>query len=32
VVSVFDLKELKMKAHYGWYADEWVEVDFRSFK
>jgi hypothetical protein len=31
VVSVFDLKELRMKAHYGWYADEWVEVDFKSF-
>ncbi len=32
VVSVFDLKALKMRAHYGWYADEWVEVDFNSFK
>ncbi len=32
VVSVFDLKELKMRIHYGWYADEWVEVDFKSFK
>jgi hypothetical protein len=31
VVCVFDLTGLTMRAHYGWYADEWVEVAFKGF-
>ncbi|HUI72418.1 MAG TPA: hypothetical protein VL354_18005 [Spirochaetia bacterium] len=30
-VCAFDLSDRIMRAHYGWYSDEWVEVHFKRF-
>ncbi len=30
-VSLFDLKEKKVKSHYGYYCDEWVELTLPSY-
>jgi hypothetical protein len=30
-VCAFDLTDLTMRVHYGWYSDPWVEVAFKPF-
>ncbi|MEJ2627421.1 MAG: hypothetical protein P8078_02525, partial [bacterium] len=30
-VSLFELTEMKMRSHFGYYGDEWVEVNFPQY-
>ncbi len=31
VVSVFDLKRLKLRSLYGWYSDQWIELNYAQY-
>ena len=30
-VSLFELTEMKMRSHFGYYGDKWIEVNFPEY-